>query len=174
MTKKAKTVLISAAAVLMALIVLTAIPRRFTSQESFERAGGRLPFNIPAAAYDREYFMQNRFISEVYICSFCLDGEDYNSFKSELEYNYRLLSEEEKDRRYGYARWYGMKTAECFDPEYPLNDFPINLPYDMVTDQNIADWDIIVYLPTGTGGRSCGIIASPDKKEMICFAFYSM
>ena len=62
-----------------------------------------------------------------------------------------------------------MKVQDACSTEYELDDFPIHLAYDKVIDDDINDYDIILYNPVGTGSVGYGLVANPDTGRIVVF-----
>ena len=170
-----KAILTSSAVIavlIVALIVNAVWIKTYSSKEAYTGHGGTLFFEIPEDAKDLRFAIRNMYISRQYLYSFSLSKEDYRDYLEQLTKQYKLDSEDEEEKAYGYAHWYGIKVADCKDAVYSLNDFPTGLPFDKVTDGSIEDYTIIVYSPAGTGGHSYGLVTDSDSCRIVCYDFY--
>ncbi|MDE7252560.1 MAG: hypothetical protein K2O32_06420 [Acetatifactor sp.] len=154
---------------------ITDIPRTFTSLEDFKKAGGICKFEIPEGAYDCRYAYRHPFIlSKQSLYSFVLTEEDYNEYIKGVEEDYKLPKPDDK---YGYGHWYHMKVSDCKDPshEAPMyDDFPVQLPFEKITDIPIEDYTIIIYYPKGIGTMSYGLLVKPEEYRIVCYDFESI
>ncbi len=166
------SIIITTFTVFFLICYITYIPRTFTSLEDFKKAGGICNFEIPEGAYDCRYAYRNLFIlSKQSLYSFVLAEEDYNEYIKGIEKDYKLPKPDDK---YGYGHWYHMKVSDCKAPpdESPgLDDFPVKLPFEKVTDTPIGDYTIIVYDPMGIGTRSYGLLVKPEEYRIVCYDF---
>lgn len=152
--------------------------RTYSSLESYRKAGGELYFDIPDDAVECRFTIRKYGISRSYIYSFKLESQSYHSYVEELVQRYNLegkgdSEQDELDAKYGYRAWYGKKVADCYDRNYTLNNFPVELPFANVIDDSINDYTVIVYDPKGVSGFSYGIVTDEDDCRFVVYSTYS-
>ncbi len=165
-------ILCFAVAILFGRIVLKIGSWQYDSYDAFsEDAFIRFSVDIPKDAEDCRYFYQNLGIGKRSLYAFSLNENDYRKLVEELaaEYNLKKEPSDEKEAAYGYSKWYLMKVQDACSTEYELDDFPIHLAYDKVIDDDINDYDIILYNPVGTGSVGYGLVANPDTGRIVVF-----
>ena len=145
---------------------------QYDSFEAFKKdAFLRFVVDIPEGATDQTFFYENIGVGKNSLYAFTLDDEAYEDFISDLEAEYDLknVNGDENAQKYGYPKWYGMKVKDAHDDEYILDDFPIYLDFDKVTDGDVSEYEIIVYSPVGTGSVGYGVIADPATGRVVVF-----
>lgn len=68
------------------------------------------------------------------MCAFTLSDDEYSDLK-------------EKNIRQN--EWTGLAVSECGSDDYELDDLPVDLPFEKVTDKDISSMTIINYLTRG-------------------------
>ncbi|MDE7252020.1 MAG: hypothetical protein K2O32_03650 [Acetatifactor sp.] len=166
-------------AIVLPLITLYAVvviyngvaTKTYESYAAFKDAGGYTIVDIPDEAYDCRFAFHSSIIRQFSMYSFTLDEDVYRQFIENVLAEYKVDFQDEMNRKYGYAHWYGMKVADCNDPSYALDDFPVGLPFEKVSDTPIEDYTTILYSPTDTGSRSFGVVALPEERRLLCYEF---
>lgn len=132
----------------------------------------KLAVDIPEGATDKKFFYRNNLIGRYSIYAFTLDQEAYGTFIDSLVEEYKLEGDpaDESNNRYGYPRWYLMKVRDAKDPDYTLDDFPVDFHFEKVINDDIRDYDIIIYSPVGTGTSGFGIVANPDTGRIVVYS----
>ena len=132
----------------------------------------RFSIVIPDGATDQRFFYRNILLSRYSICAFTLDKDSYDAYMDELVKEYRLEgdAEDELFNKYSYPKWYKMKVRDAANIDYELDRFPTHLLFEKVIDDDINDYDIIVYDPVGTGTFECGIVAKPDTGRVVVYS----
>ncbi len=92
------------------------------------------------------------------MCAFTLSDDEYNDLK-------------EKNIRQN--EWTGLAVSECGSDDYKLDDLPVDLPFEKITDKDISSMTIINYLPRGTGPRTSGMKAYEESGLIVCYYFIS-
>ena len=144
--------------ILFGRFVLKIGSRQYDSYEAFcEEAFLRFSVDIPKEAEDCRFFYQNMGIGKRSLYAFSLNEKAYRELIEGLI------------AKYGSSQWYLMKVRDACNLEYELDNFPIHLAYDKVIDDDISDYDIILYDPVGTGTVGYGLVANPDTGRMVVF-----
>ena len=106
-----------------------------------------------------------------YMYSFVLNEESYNAYKEDVLSKYSVDLSDEEQLSYGYAHWYGMKVSDVNkdNPDYILDEFPFGLPFEKIIEDDINDYSIILYSPTGTGSRQFGILCNDAEHRIVCY-----
>ncbi len=173
---KKKRLLITIPVLLAAGIALLCYHGRYRTYDSFSdytEDGGEVPF-LPGSGAENMRFLQRRLLlSKLYLYSYTLPEDTAEDFERVLSERYRLHRDTDKPGRETPAYWYGKKAGACASEDEGLDAFPLHLPFDRVTDRDIADATIIVYNPVGSGSRSSGVLTFPDTREYICFEYLS-
>lgn len=166
------SIIVTTLAVLFIICFITNSPRTFTTLKDFKRAGGSCNFEIPEGAYDCRYaYKQPIFLSKQSLYSFVLEENAYNEYIKAIEEKYKLPN---PTSEHGYGHWYHMKVSDCKAPNHGstmFDDFPVQLPFEKVTDTPIEDYTIIVYYPMGTGITSYGLLVKPEEYRIVCYRF---
>lgn len=136
--------------------------------EEYTEHGGRLLFEIPQTAENCRFAMRKGLLSRLYLYAFQLDEAACDEYLDALRVQYKLDSSDESDRLYSYAHWYNMQAADCVTGDV-MQDFPLHLPFDAVTERQIGDGTVIVYYPVQTGGKSFAAVLFPDTGEFVCY-----
>ncbi len=114
---------------------------------------------------------KNGLFMKYYLYSFVLNSESYNAYKEAVLRKYSVDIFDEEQLAYGYAHWYGMKVSDVNndDPGYILDDFPFGLPFEKIIKDDIDDYSILLYSPTGTGTRCFGVLSNDMESRIVCF-----
>lgn len=172
--KKKITIAVAVTLTLIAVLTIFIISitriRTFTNIEDYMAANGMILFDVPSNAHDCTFAIRKSIISELYLYSFSLEKSEYEQYINRLVDEYNLNSENEKDKNYGFAHWYEMRVSDC-NSDYKLDNFPTELPFDVLTDDNIGEYTIIVYSPRNTGSKCYGLIVNRNTMKVICFYF---
>ena len=144
---------IAVTAVIFVLLGFKARPQQYTSEAEFTAAGGKLVYTIPAQAENCRFVYKNVLIGKHSVYDFTLSAEDAAAYEAALITRYNLNSTNENELQYSYAHWYGKTAAECAEAENDLDAFPLHLPFSQVTERDIAEAEVLVYSPCGTGSR---------------------
>ncbi len=156
--------------------VLNIGEREYDNFEDFkEEAIIKLFVDVPQNAYECEFYTNNIYIAKTSIYAFSLAGNDYDEFLEGIIEEYHL-EEEESEENVGtksYRKWYLTKVKDAND-SYSLDNFPTNLKFNKVIDDDIEDYDIILYSPQGTGSSSYGLVVNPTTGRVVIYNFASV
>ena len=76
--------------------------------------------------------------------------------------------------KHSQSKWAGRHAEDCCDPEYELDDFPMDLPFDEIIDDYIGDYTVIAYSPKNTGSTANGLLFNDVTHRFVYFNFRSM
>ena len=152
--------------------------RTYASLDAYKKADGEMLFSIPENAEECRFAIRKTGLGRFYLYAFTLDKQTYDTYIKDVIQKYKLEGEaeneeEKRDEKYGYRAWYGKKVADCCDREYPLDDFPFELPFSEVTDGSIEDYTVIVYNPRGTSGGSYAMVTDEIAGKIVVYSAYS-
>lgn len=144
--------------------------RTLVTQDAAEYTAnsGIMQYPLPAGASDCRFALRKSPLARRYFSRFVLSEPDAQAYIDALVAEYHLDSQDENDRQYGCAHWYQMPVSECHGGCEP-DDFPVHMPFDLVTGQDVKNAVILVYVPQETGSRCSGIIYFPESCEFISF-----
>lgn len=146
--------------------------RNYDTYEDFkEEAMIKIFVDIPQNASDCKFYSNNIYIGKTSIYAFTLDENDYEEFLDGIIEEYQL-EEEETEENVGtksYRQWYLTKVKDANDPNYTLDNFPTYLKFEKVIDDDINDYDIILYSPQGPGSSSCGLVVNPESRRVVVY-----
>ena len=134
----------------------------------FSAGEGILPYPLPEGAADCRFAMRKSPLARRYFSRFVLSEPDAEAYIQALTAEYHLDLQDENDRQNGYAHWYQMPVSECRGSDR-MQDFPVQLPFGLVTGQDVKNAEILVYVPQEAGSRCSGIIWFPESCEFISF-----
>lgn len=159
-----------AAVVLVGIVVIFfwSATKVCPTQVQYLDAGGSLPFAVPEDAADQRYVIYRTTFSKTYLYSFVLDADALEAYITTLTTEHSV-GKTEDDMQYGYGRWYGKKVADCCDPSYPADNFPVSLPFAEVTEEAIEDYEVVLYSPSGTGSRSSAVVADRNTGRIVVY-----
>ena len=143
-----------------------------TYEEFNEKSYNGFKLDIPEGATDQKFFYRNAGFGRYSVYAFTLEKDSYDRFIGTLVEKYKLEGDpsSELNNKYGYPAWYMMKVKDATDLEYELDEFPVNLHFENVIDDDIRDYDIIVYSPMGTGTSGRAITANPDTGRIVVYS----
>lgn len=143
-----------------------------TYEEFNEKSYNGFELDIPEGATDQKFFYRNAGLGKYSVYAFTLEKDSYDRFIGTLVEKYKLEGDpsSELNNKYGYPAWYMMKVKDATDLEYELDEFPVNLHFENVIDDDIRDYDIIVYSPMGTGTSGRAITANPDTGRIVVYS----
>ncbi|MBP5361867.1 MAG: hypothetical protein J6Y71_02395 [Ruminococcus sp.] len=156
--------------VLLGIFAIMMAHRQYDSFEEFrKKAYISFYVDVPENAEDIRYYSYDIVLGKYSIYAFTPDDQEYSKLLKEMTEKYDL--EGKTEDKTGYRKWYLMKVRDANDPQYILDDFPTHLPFDKVIDDDINDYDIIVYSPMGSGSRSHGMVVKPDTRRVVVFNY---
>lgn len=144
--------------------------KNYQTLEQYQSAGGVISFEIPENATDCRYAIYKLMVCKGYFYSFELDRDSLEKYVADIVEHYHI-NEDDRDKQYGYGRWYGKRVKDCRDESYTLDDFPVNLPFSEVIDDSIENYEVILYNPRGTGTRSNGVVMNQDTYRVVVYKF---
>ena len=167
--------LIIALVVIFALIVFVYSPlgiNTHQTMEQYHKAGGRVHCEIPENATDCRFATFDFIIVRGYFYSFELDKDSLEKHAADIVEEYHI-NKDDSDKKYGYGKWYGRQVKDCYDASFTLDNFPVSLPFSMVIDDSIEDYEVILYRPTGTGSHSFGVLMNPNTYRVVGYDFFA-
>lgn len=170
-----KKILISKGRVLFAFFLILIIfgctrlgTKKYKTQERYEKADGIILYEIPENAKDCRFAIYKFVLIKNYLYSFELDQNFFEEYIAGIVEHYEL-NVDDSDKQYGYRKWYGMKVGDCNDPDYTLDDFPVNIQFDAVIDDAIEDYEVILYSPYGSSSNSYAIVVNRNTNRVVVY-----
>lgn len=164
-------ILIAVILIFILLIVLACTSlgtKNYESQEQYKTAGGMIIYDIPEDAKDCRFAIYKFVLKKNYLYSFELDPEPFEEYIADIVEHYEL-DVDDPEKQNGYRKWYGMKVRDCNDPDYILDNFPVNMQFDAVIDDEIEDYEVILYSPSGTGSISHAMVVNRDTNRVVVY-----
>lgn len=130
-----------------------------------------LAYDIPNEADELCFAYKKGLFMKCRLYAFVLEEESYIAFKDGVLEKYSVDFSDESQLAYGYAHWYGMKVSavDTDDPDYPLDDFPFGLPFEKIIEDDISDYSILLYSPSGTGSSQFGVLCDDAEHKIVCY-----
>ena len=159
--------------VLFGWFIFSCRTRSYSDFEKYKKDNGYVLYHgDPKGAYDFKCIRRHiGILGGIDAYSFSLSDEDYESYMEELKTEYNLTSEDENEKKYGRAHYYGIKVKDinALNDGYTLNDFKSGDFLDLITDMPVDEYTVMVYDPTGTGSVYSGIFVNPDTNRIVCY-----
>ncbi len=83
--------------------------------------------------------------------------------------DYKEILERASKHKYGFENAYGADVEDFIDLEYELDNFPIGLPYEKVISDDIKDYTLLIYYPSGCGSVTEGIAVNEETHRFVVF-----
>ena len=130
----------------------------------------KIKVSIPAGATDHKALYKGTGIGYSSFYAFTLSQDEYQKFVKDIYKEYDIGDDPDgSNPGHGYAKWYLMKVRDAANIGDELDRFPVYLPFDKVIDDDINDYDIIVYSPVDTGTSGCGIVGNPNTGRIVVY-----
>lgn len=165
--QKKRWIIIIVLIALAALFCYSGRFRTYSTQDAFRKDGGRMFVQIPDEAAQCRFLQRRLPLSKLYLYAFTLPDDAAAQFESDLTAHYNLNQTDPVQSSAAY--WFGKTAGECAEAENELDAFPLYLPFSRITERDIAQAEVLVYYPKGSGSRSFAVLKFPDAQEYICF-----
>jgi len=132
----------------------------FESFEEYKNSGAMTIIDIPHNATDIRYYNRDITIGKQSIYSFVIsDDEDYNAFLKTIKEELHAESD-------------GKKVSDYLtDDINDLYKFPLHSCFNEVIDDDLKEYEVIVYSPMGSGTNTYGIVVNEETRRFVVFRF---
>lgn len=90
--------------------------------------------------------------------------------ENHAEMDYKEALKRSSAHKRGFANGYGAAVEDYLDEkEVGLMKFPINLPFDEVISDDIREYTILYYSPTGSGTQGECVLVNQETKRFVIY-----
>lgn len=166
--------------VLMFMVIFAYFTRNngIKHYDSFEKFKNDAPseFVLPSGAEDVKMAINNRTIAKSFFISYVLDDEELEAFIEETVKEKYSKTNSDGEKEVVLDEYQGIKVSEIdgIKATYNLDDFPKNISFDTVIDDNIEDYIVIFYEPKLSFTSGNGIVYNKDTNRVVQYYYATL
>ncbi len=126
---------------------------------------------VPPSATEFNFYKDDIKLRKSGVCSFVLPQSEFDAYQKDVIERYKVDTQDEGNLSYGYGHWYGMRVCDinADNPDYVLDEVPEAIHFEKVIKDDIGEYTVLLYSPSGTGTRSFGIFVNNSSRRVVCY-----